>query len=62
MTKLIRIENADTSDHKIVVEIYEKSQNGDPVDVLVKTITLNTPTQLIQEHIWQGRYLLVKEV
>ena len=26
MTKAIRIENADTSDHKVVVQVWEKGQ------------------------------------
>ena len=30
MSKVIRIENADTSDFKVTVEIWDKGQNGKP--------------------------------
>jgi hypothetical protein len=66
MTKQIRIENADTSDHKIKVEVWEKNsiqEDGKtPADKLVRVVDLNIPTQMIQETIWANRYLVVREV
>ena len=59
MTKRIRIENADTSDHKVVVQIWEK---GEP-DRLVREINLDYPTAMTGDEvcIHSGRYLVVKE-
>lgn len=60
MTKRVRIENADSSDHKLVVQTWEKS-GGDAPDVLVEEQPLNNPTDLLEATIWQERYLVVKE-
>ncbi len=63
MTKHVRIENADNSDHKVVVETWDKGQNGEP-DVLVNTQTLEYPCAMTPEgmtYIHSGRYLIVKE-
>jgi hypothetical protein len=61
MTKHIRIENADTSDHKVKVEVWNKGQ-GDAPDTLLRTVELNHPTALAQETIWKdGQFLVVKE-
>lgn len=73
MTKHIRIENADTSDHKVVVEVWERGAAVAPnilddselvheADKLIKTVPLDHPTALIQETIWKERYLIIKEV
>jgi hypothetical protein len=60
MTKLIRIENADTSNHKVLVEVWEDVKDGIPT--FVKSFELNSPTQMISEHIWGNRYITVREV
>ena len=60
MTKKVRIENADTSNHKVVVETWLKGADGQP-DVLESTQQLNNPTDLVEGWIWQGKYLVVKE-
>lgn len=60
MTKTIRIENADTSNHKVKVEVWEERTNG-VKDDLVREIELNTPTQMISETIWKGKYLIIRE-
>ena len=73
MTKHIRIENADTSDHKVVVEVWERGAVVAPnildesemvreADKLIKTVPLDRPTALVQETIWKERYLVIKEV
>ena len=61
MTKKIRIENADTSDWKVVVEVWDKGSNGEP-DKLSETREIHYPTQLAEVHIHGTRYLVVKEV
>lgn len=62
MTKLVRIENADTASYKVVVEVWEKGVDGAP-DVLVKTINLDQPTAMTGAdcYLTSTRYLVVKE-
>lgn len=60
MTKSIRIENADNSDHKVIVQIWDIVGNGEP-DVLYDEISLDYPTQMSELTIWDSRYLVVKE-
>lgn len=64
MTKLVRIENADTSDYRVVVEVWEKSFNGEEPDVLVDTVELNYPTAMTREgtYLTETRYLIVREL
>lgn len=58
MTKKVRVENADTSDFKIVVEVWDK---GNP-DSLVKSIDLDYPTAMVDDvYIHNDRYLVIKE-
>ena len=45
MIKSIRIENADTSSHKVVVKTFDKGANGAP-DVLVHTDRIDHPTAM----------------
>lgn len=65
MTKLIRIENADTSMHRVDVEVWQigtGSDGGPSVpDRLVRKIPIDSPTQLISEYIHSGQYLIVRE-
>ena len=60
MTKSIRIENADTSDHKVIVECWIKQGEGKP-DVLESSIPLDYPTALTTQTIWGTKYLVVRE-
>jgi hypothetical protein len=60
MTKAVRIENADNSKYKLIVEIWDKGQNGAP-DVLSSTKELPYPTALAEVYIHSGRYLVIKE-
>ena len=56
MTKMVRIENADTSYEKIVeVEVWE---NGH----YVRTETLSVPSQLQNYTLWAGLELRVREI
>ena len=59
MTKNIRIENADTASYKVVVEIWEKFEDQEPV--LLETRQLNNPTDMTTLAIWKNRYLVVRE-
>ena len=65
MTKMVRIENADTSTYKIDVEVWQvgTGSDGGPavMDHLIRTIHLDSPTQLITEYIHSGQYLVIKE-
>ena len=61
MTKTIRIENADTSNYRLVVELWDKGQDGGP-DVLVSTHPLDYPTSLFQNYLTATRYAVVREV
>lgn len=59
MTKKIRVENADTSDHKVDIEVWEK--RTEQPDALIKTVALDHPTSLSEEFVHSTRYLVIKE-
>lgn len=67
MTKKVRIENADTSDYKVIVEIWDKGpQNSDGSfgpDMLHRTVELNYPTAMTGDEVYltSTRYIIVKE-
>jgi len=58
MTKQVRIENADTSDHKINVETWQKRPDG---DVLTKVEHADYPTAMVNGLIYKEQYLIIKE-
>jgi len=62
MTKMVRVENADTSSFKVIVEIWDKGPEGSP-DILAKTINLDYPTAMTDSSVYltSTRYLVVKE-
>ena len=61
MTKAIRVENADNSDHKVMVQVWEKSVEGGHAK-MVEEYSLNSPTQMIEKTIWKNHFLVIKEV
>lgn len=65
MTKLVRIENADNSDFKVIVQVWDKGRNdnGDVEDVLFKEVKLDYPTAMTDSSVYltSTRYLVVKE-
>jgi hypothetical protein len=65
MTKHVRIENADTSDHKILIQVWEKQHvpEGQPPmpDVLIKEERADYPTAMVTQMIHSTRYLVIKE-
>lgn len=62
MTKLVRIENADTADYKVLVEVWEKGVDGGP-DTLAFTKELPYPTAMTDSSVYltSTRYFVVKE-
>ncbi|MBI2278168.1 MAG: hypothetical protein HYU74_12510 [Dechloromonas sp.] len=71
MTKLVRVENADTSTFKVVVEVWDKGAQlpdgmggfNQAPDTLAKTINLDHPTAMTGQDCFltSTRYLVVKE-
>jgi len=61
MSKVIRIENADTSDFKVTVEIWDKGQNGKPDVKREGFCPLHFPTSMVEIVIHKDCYLVVKE-
>ena len=63
MTKLVRIENADTSAYKVVVEVWDKGYPEGQPDKLAKTVNLDYPTAMTDASLFltSTRYFVVKE-
>lgn len=63
MTKRVRVENADTSDYKVVVEVWDKGYPEGQPDRLVRAVELPYPTAMTGDDvcITDTRYLVVKE-
>lgn len=63
MTKLVRIENADTSAYKVIVEVWDKGYPEGQPDKLAKTVNLDYPTAMTDASVYltSTRYLVVKE-
>ena len=63
MTKAIRIENADTSDWKVVAQVWDKGYPEGEPDKLVREVSLDYPTSMtgMDMYITSTRYLVVKE-
>jgi len=64
MTKRVRVENADTSSFKVVVQVWDKGYPEGAPDVLAKEIPLDYPCAMTGEDVYltSSRYLVVKEV
>ena len=62
MTKKVRIENADTSAYKVIVQVWDKGAPGEP-DTMAKEVTLPFPTAMTGDDIYitGSRYLVIKE-
>lgn len=63
MTKLVRIENADNSNFKVIVQIWDKGYPEGEPDKLFKEVELNHPTAMTGPDVYltSTRYLVVKE-
>lgn len=64
MTKQVRIENADNSNYKVVVQIWDKGYPAGEPDKLVNEIRLDHPCAVTDSNVFitSTRYLVVKEV
>jgi hypothetical protein len=66
MTKRVRIENADTSDHKLMVEVWDKGMalesGGVEPDTMVEKIPLMYPTEILEKYVHCSRYIVIKEI
>lgn len=60
MTKKVRIEDADTSGFKVVVQTWNKGLNGEP-DAMQSEKALFGPTDLQEMYIHSTQYLVIKE-
>lgn len=62
MTKTVRIENADTSAHKIVVYIeYFNKENNEWIRLDEPAANLEYPTSMYSGSIWDTRRLVIEE-
>lgn len=61
MTKAIRIENADNSNHKVRVTSQTKNADGEWVDS-GDSVQIDHPTAMTTLTVWKGRRLIVEEV
>jgi len=61
MTKRVRIEDADTSSFKIVVQTWDKGYPEGSPDTMAAEVVLNGPTDLRELYLTSTRYLVVKE-
>lgn len=61
MTKTIRVENADASDYKVLVEVWNKGLD-DAEDEKINEFHLDYPTSMLTEYIHDRQYLIIKEV
>lgn len=70
MTKKVRIENADTSNHKLVVQVWQKGApmpdglggTNQAPDVMSSEYAINGPTDMVDAYVHSGQYLVVREV
>lgn len=63
MTKRVRIENADTANYKVVVQVWDKGYPEGEPDKLAQEIQLNNPCDMTNADVYltSTRYLIVKE-
>lgn len=60
MTKAVRIENADNSDHIVIVQTWQVGVENEP-HTMIKEEVLTHPTQMCEGMIWKEQYLVIKE-
>lgn len=63
MTKRVRIENADMSDYKVIVQVWDKGYPEGAPDVLAFEKELAYPTAITGDDVYltSTRYIVVKE-
>lgn len=63
MTKRVRIENADGSNYKVVVQVWDKGYPEGEPDKLAFERVLNNPTDMTGDDVYltSTRYIIIKE-
>jgi hypothetical protein len=63
VTKMVRVENADTSAYKVVVQVWDKGYPEGEPDKMVNEIVLGHPTAMTGSDVYitSTRYLVIKE-
>ncbi len=61
MAKTVRIENADCSDHKLVVHVEVRNFDGKWYRT-DENYPLNNPTSMLTQTIWDSKRLVVEEM
>lgn len=63
MTKRVRIENADSSSYKVVVQVWDKSYSEGTPDTMVFERVLHNPTDMTGDDVYitSSRYIVIKE-
>lgn len=62
MTKKVRIENADSAQYGLVVEVFMKGfPDGEP-DKRIEARALRSPADLAEVYVTAGRYVVVREL
>lgn len=61
MTKSVRIENADISNHKVKVQGQLLNAQGEWVDEITST-DLSYPTQMVTQTIFKERRIIISEI
>ena len=63
MTKRVRIENADGSNYKVVVQVWDKGYPEGEPDKLAFERVLNNPTDMTGDDVYltSTRYIVIKE-
>lgn len=63
MTKKVRIENADTADYKVLVQVWDKGYPEGQPDKLAFEVHLDYPTAMTDANVYltSTRYIVIKE-
>lgn len=63
MTKRVRIENADTANYKVVVQVWDKGHPEGEPDKLATEVVLHNPCDITGSDIYltSTRYIVIKE-
>lgn len=64
MTKEVTVVNTDHSPHALVVRVYNQVANrvqNPEVDQCIATHRLSSPSQLVQDYVYPGRYITITQ-
>lgn len=62
MTKRVRIENADGSNHRVMVEVWGRGYPDGEPDKLLESHPLHHCADLAEFYVHAGRWLVVREL